>query len=225
MSNETSGTNGRGALIQLVAYGAEDLVLTADPEISFFKNTYQRHVNFAIESINLLFTDIPGFGKTNYLTIRRNGDLLSRLYLELNLPYDAALNTSYWTNRIGFNIISSVEFNIGNNLIDRMYGVWMHIWTELTHTIDMKQIINNMVGTTGINGNTNGLSCATSHKLIIPLFFSFCRNPGLAIPLNAIRGNQDLTLKFFFNTKANCIQTLLLLMILVMFQYGQIIFF
>ena len=207
MSNETSGTNGRGALIQLVAYGAEDLILTADPEMSFFKNNYQRHVNFSIESINLLFTGIPGFGKTNYLTIRRSGDLLSRLYLELTLPYDPLLVASYWTNRIGYNVISSVEFNIGNNLIDRMYGVWMHIWTELTHTTDMKQIINKMVGTTGTDGDSNGLSCSTSHKLIIPLLFSFCRNPGLAIPLNAIRKNQDLTLKFFFNTKNNCIQT------------------
>ena len=74
----------------------------------------------------------------------------------------------------------------------------MHIWVELTHTTDMKQILNNMIGTTDNNGNTNGLSCTTSHTLIIPLFFYFCRNPGLAIPLNAIRNNQDLTLKFFF---------------------------
>ena len=140
MSNEAS-PNGRGGLIQLVAYGAEDLVLTADPEISFFSNTYMRYINFAIEPINLLFTDIPGFGKTNYLTIRRSGDLLSRLYLQLTLPSDPALVDSYWTNRIGFNIIKKVEFYIGKKLIDRMYGIWMHIWTELTHITDMKQII------------------------------------------------------------------------------------
>ena len=118
MSNETSGNNGRGALVQLVAYGAEDLVLTANPEMSFYRRTYQRHVNFSIESINLSFTDIPGFGKTNYLTIRRNGDLLSKLYLELTLPYDPLLVGSYWNNRIGFNIINKVELYIGKKLID-----------------------------------------------------------------------------------------------------------
>jgi hypothetical protein len=83
----------------------------------------------------------------------------------------------------------------------------MHIWAELTHTNDMKQLLIPMVGTTSNNGNTDGLICTTSHKLIIPLFFYFCRNPGCAIPLNAIRNNQDLTLKFFFEKKENCIQT------------------
>ena len=206
MSNETSGsgTGGRGGLIQLVAYGAEDLILTADPEMSFFKNTYMKHVNFSMESINLLFTDIPGFGKTNFLTIKRSGDLLHRLYLELTLPTQAG---SYWTNRIGFNIINRIEFNIGNKIIDRMYGIWMHIWTELTHKTDMKELLTPMIGSTGPNGISNGLSCDTAHKLIIPLFFYFCRNPGLAIPLNAIRNNQNLSLKFFFETKANCIQS------------------
>lgn len=207
MSNETSGSNGKGGLVQLVAYGAEDLVLTADPEISFFTNTYMRHVNFAIESINLLFTDIIGFGKTNYITIRRSGDLLSRLYLELTLPSDPLLTTSYWTNRIGFNIINKVELYIGKKLIDRLYGIWMHIWTELTNTIDMKQLLNKMIGSKDSDGFSDGLACTTSHKLIIPLFFYFCRNTGLAIPLNAIRNNQDITLKFIFETKANCIQT------------------
>jgi hypothetical protein len=203
MSNETSGTGGRGGLIQLVAYGAEDLVLTANPEISFFNNIYMKHVNFSMESMNLLFTDIPGFGKTSFITIKRSGDLLHRLYLELILPTQAG---STWTNRIGFNIINRVEFYIGNKIIDRLYGIWMHIWTELTHSNSKKQLLTPMIGSTGPNGTSNGLSCNTSQKLIIPLFFYFCRNPGLAIPLNAIRNNQNLSLKFFFETKANCVQ-------------------
>lgn len=206
MSNETSGsgTGGRGGLVQLVAYGAEDLILTANPEMSFFTATYMKHVNFSMESINLLFTDIPGFGKTSFLTIKRNGDLLHRLYLELTLPTQV---DSYWTNRIGFNIINRVEFYIGNKIIDRMYGIWMHIWTELTHKTDMKQLLTPMIGSTGLNGTSNGLSCDTANTLIIPLFFYFCRNPGLSIPLNAIRNNQNLSLKFFFETKENCIQS------------------
>jgi hypothetical protein len=204
MSNETSGNNGRGGLVQLVAYGAEDLILTADPEISFFKNIYMKHVNFSIESINLLFSDSVGFGKTSNLTIKRNGDLLSRLYLELTLPIKEG---STWTNRIGFNIITKVEFYIGRKLIDRMYGIWMHIWTELTHNTDMKNLITKMIGTKGVDGFSDGLTCDVSQTLIIPLFFYFCRNPGLAMPLNAIRNNQDLSLKFYFEKKQTCIQT------------------
>jgi hypothetical protein len=200
---------GRGGLIQLVAFGSEDLILTADPQITLFKNIYKRHVDFSMESIQLFFTDIPGFNTTSSIIIRKHGDLLSRLYLEVELPYDININ-SYWTNRIGFNLINRVELYIGKKLIDRLYGLWMHIWTELTHTIDMKAIISKMVGTTYNDGFSEGLVCNTPHKLLIPLPFSFCRNTGLSLPLNAIRNNQDITLKFFFEKKENCIQSGLL---------------
>jgi hypothetical protein len=82
----------------------------------------------------------------------------------------------------------------------------MHIWSELTHSNSKKLLLTKMIGPTSNNGSSNGLSCSIAQKLIIPLFFYFCRNPGLAIPLNAIRNNQNLSLKFFFETKSNCVQ-------------------
>lgn len=196
----------KGSLLQLVAFGAEDLVLTADPDITFFNTIYKQHSVFSIESIQLNFTDIPQFNSTSVILIKKNGDLLSRLYLEVILPYDENLTDSYWTNRVGFNLIKKVELYIGKRLIDRLYGIWMHIWVELTHSIDMKNILNNMIGTTYMNGYSDGLSCAKPHKLQIPLLFSFCRNSGLAIPLNAIRNNRDISLKFYFEKKENCVQ-------------------
>ena len=88
----------KGSLLQLVAFGAEDLVLTADPDITFFNTIYKRHSVFSIESIQLNFTDIPQFNSTSVILIKKNGDLLSRLYLEVSLPYDENLTDSYWTN-------------------------------------------------------------------------------------------------------------------------------
>ena len=201
-----SDLGGRGGLIQLVSFGAEDLILTADPQITFFKSTYKRHVDFAIESIQCFFTDIPGFNTTSNIILRRQGDLLSKLYLEVTLPYDINLTNTYWTNRIGFNLINRVELYIGKKLIDRLYGIWMHIWIELTHKNDMKQLISKMVGTTHNDGFSDGLPVNKPHTLLIPLPFFFCRNSGLSIPLNAIRNNQDVSLKFFFEKKENCIQ-------------------
>lgn len=198
---------GRGGLIQLVSFGSEDLILTAYPQITFFKNIYKRHVDFSMESIQCFFTDIPGFNTTSNVIIRRQGDLLSRLYLEVTLPYDINLTNTYWTNRIGFNLINRVELYIGKKLIDRLYGIWMHIWTELTHNTDMKQIISKMVGSTHNDGFSEGLAANIPHTLLIPLPFSFCRNTSLSIPLNAIRNNQDVSLKFFFEKKENCIQS------------------
>ncbi len=204
MNNSSGGQ--AGSLIQLVAFGAEDIVLMADPQITFFKNIYKRYTNFSMESIQLPFTDNPGFGNTSVVTILRAGDLVNKLYLELTLPYDEYLTDSYWTNRIGFNLINRVELYIGQKLIDRQHGIGMHLFTELTHKNEMKSILDQMIGTTYSNGYSNGLSCNKPHKLIIPLQFSFCRNYGLSLPLNAIRNNQDITLKFFFEKKDNCIQ-------------------
>ena len=113
--NKSSGGQ-TGSLIQLVAFGAEDIVLMSDPQITFFKNIYKRHTNFAMESIQLPFTDNPGFGNTSVVTITKLGDLVNKLYLELTLPYDENLTDSYWTNRIGFNLINRVELYIGKKL-------------------------------------------------------------------------------------------------------------
>ena len=40
-----------GGLMQLVAYGAQDVYLTGNPQITFFKVVYRRHTNFSMESI------------------------------------------------------------------------------------------------------------------------------------------------------------------------------
>jgi len=193
--------------MQLVSYGAENIHLTHNPEISFFINVYNRHTNFSMESIEQTFIDNPGFNKMSYITIKKDADLISSMYLEVTLPYDITLTNTYWTNRIGFNLINKIELYIGKKLIDRMYGLWCHIWTELSHTIDKKHILDQIVGTKGMNGVSDGLNASSPHKLIIPLLFSFCRNKGLAIPICAIRDNQDITLKIFFQSKQKCIQS------------------
>ncbi|NBO71224.1 hypothetical protein EBV26_12210, partial [bacterium] len=51
-----------GGLMQLVAYGAQDVYLTGNPQITFFKVVYRRHTNFAMESIENPFNGSPGFG-------------------------------------------------------------------------------------------------------------------------------------------------------------------
>ena len=75
-----------GALIQLVAYGLENMFLTTNPQITFFKVVYRRHTNFAMEAIQQTFNGTVGFGNTVYCQISRNGDLINRAYLEVYLP-------------------------------------------------------------------------------------------------------------------------------------------
>jgi hypothetical protein len=118
-----------GGLLQLVAYGAQDVYLTGNPQITFFKVVYRRHTNFSIESIVQSFNGQVGNNKRVTCQISRNGDLVHKLYLEVDGTFTT---TSNQIAKVGHQIINKVELEIGGQLIDRQYGDWMHIWNELT---------------------------------------------------------------------------------------------
>jgi len=120
--------------MQLVAYGAQDVYLTANPQVTFFKQLYRRHSNFAMESIEQTFNGVASFGKKVTATISRNGDLISKVYLQATLPEvgdDVSAGFS-WIPFIGQYLIKNVEIEIGGQVIDKHYGDWLHIWNELT---------------------------------------------------------------------------------------------
>jgi hypothetical protein len=196
----------KGGLIQLASFGSEDLNLISNKEITYFKYVYKRHTPLAIESIEKVFVNKPRFGGTCTVKIPKDGDIISRMYLTIDLPFDSSLTSSYWVNRIGFRLIKKVELYIGNQLIDRLFGQWMHVWSELTHSIDKKNILDKLVGSKDIDGLTNGNKVSVKHTLNIPLNFFFCNNYESALPIIAIR-EKDVYLKFFFETKKNCIQS------------------
>ena len=151
-----------GGLMQLVAYGAQDVYLTGNPQITFWKVTYRRYTNFATESIEQTFNGQADFGRRVTCTISRNGDLAYRTYLQVTLPKiqtapatkgaqtTGAPNASLarWLDYPGEQIISCVEVEIGGQRIDRQYGDWMHIWNQLTITASQEEGYNKMVGNT-----------------------------------------------------------------------------
>ena len=130
-----------GGLMQLVAYGAQDLYLTANPQVTFFKQLYRRHSNFSMEAIEQTFNGVANFGKRVTCTIARNGDLISKMYLQATLPAVAAADISgsfSWIPYVGQYLIKQIELEIGGQLIDRQYGDWLHIWNELTLPVGKK---------------------------------------------------------------------------------------
>ncbi len=74
-----------GGLMQLVAIGAQDVYITGNPQITFFKFIYKRHTNYAIESIEQSYNGEADFGKKISVVIGRNGDLLGQIMLELDV--------------------------------------------------------------------------------------------------------------------------------------------
>ena len=148
-----------GGLMQLVAYGAQDVYLTGNPQITFWKVTYRRYTNFAIESIEQTFNGQADFGRRVQCTISRNGDLAYRTYLQVTLPeinqlmgtssYNASTGVyARWLDFPGEQLIAQVEVEIGGQRIDRQYGDWMHIWNQLTTTSEQARGYNKMIGNT-----------------------------------------------------------------------------
>lgn len=104
-----------GGLMQLVAYGAQDVYLTGNPQITFFKVTYRRHTNFAMESIEQTFNGCCDFGRRVQCTIARNGDLAYRTYFQVTLPEigQSQANFARWLDYPGEHMINMVEVEIG----------------------------------------------------------------------------------------------------------------
>ena len=193
-----------GALMQLVAYGAQDVYLTADPTVTFWKAVYRRHTNFAMESMSQTLSGTANFGSKVVCRISRNGDLLHRCYVKATLPANnSGQPTDSYVNRVGFALLKSVELRVGGQQIDKHYSSWMQIWSELTHTTDMKALLDKLVGLTGVDGkNFDATTTAPLLNLNIPLMFSFCRNPGLALPLIALQ-YHEIELWIEFESAAN----------------------
>jgi hypothetical protein len=209
-----------GGLMQLVAYGAQDVYLTGNPQITFWKVTYRRHTNFAMESIEQTFNGQADFGRRVQCTISRNGDLAYRTYLQVTLPeinqQDANTTSgsvfARWLDCPGEQMISMVEVEIGGQRIDRQYGDWMHIWNQLTLTSEQESGYHKMVGQTSQltyltdpNFADVATACGAADvpeavcaprnalpetTLYVPLQFWFCRNPGLALPLIALQYHE-----------------------------------
>ena len=132
-----------GGLLQLVAYGAQDVYLTGNPQITFFKVVYRRHTNFALESIQQTFNGSVGYGQRVTATVSRNGDLISRAYLELES------NDTDLVPYFGLRVLKDAEVEIGGQRIDKHYSEWMYIWNELTMPEGKKEAYFDMVGGSG----------------------------------------------------------------------------
>ena len=184
-----------GGLMQLVAYGAQDIYLTGNPQITFFKVVYRRHTNFSMECIQQTWNGSSTTDGRCTATVSRNGDLVHKMYIEVagTLP-DAN------SDNPGADWITDVKLEIGGQEIDKQSGTWMETWAELTQP--------NPTGLVGLHGDNDaqsntsatlfqnsaghgGLAAANAAaRFNVPLQFWFCRNAGLALPLIALQYHE-----------------------------------
>jgi hypothetical protein len=177
---------GQGGLLQLVAHGKQDVYLTGNPQMTWFKMVYRRYTNFAIESQPMYFDGTPDFGKRITCLVPRRGDLLGQIILEVTLPAITLTDKTpvSYVNSIGHALIQEINIEVGEQEIDKQNGEWLEIWSNYTTTTDKRTGFNNMIG------KVDGFSPPTLFgplKLYIPLRFWFCKNPGMALPLIALQ--------------------------------------
>jgi hypothetical protein len=193
-----------GGLMQLVAYGAQDVYLTGNPQITFFKVVYRRHTNFAVENIEQVFNGAADFGRKVTCQVSRNGDLITKMYLRVVLPAFALSGDKKWAwvSRVGHALIDNVELEIGGTRIDKQYGNWLNVWYELARNWAHDRGYDVMIG------NTSELtSLANAHNeaiVYVPLKFFNNRNDGLAIPLIALQ-YHEVKLNFEFSALNTCV--------------------
>ena len=196
-----------GGLLQLVAYGAQDVYLTGNPQITFFKVVYRRHTNFAIEAIQQTPTGSNSLGSRASFQITRNGDLIHRVYFNGKIKNDntntgTAHNVALVPN-FGQRLLKTVELEIGGQRIDKHYSEWLYIWNELSLPMGKRSGYNTMVGANDSNLCTK-LAGEASYELYVPLEFWFCRNVGLALPLIALQ-YHEVKINIEYESAANLV--------------------
>ena len=141
-------------LLLLVSVGKENLYLSAQPEITFFKISYKRHTNYSIEPTPQYFKTTPDFGRRCTVNISKNADLLGSAYLYVELPtipleshstLPRGIKQFAWDEKIGIALINFIELEIGGIIVDRHYSDWINIWHELSKSYGNTRGYNNMI--------------------------------------------------------------------------------
>ena len=191
-----------GGLIQLAAYGNQDVFLTGNPQITFWKMVFKRHTHFAIESIEQPFTGNPTFGSTSgtskvSLTLPKNtADLIHKCHLQIELQKGDGSDDTLKDN-FGLKLLNRVTLSIDGQAIDSHTGEWMEYWNEYTMEKEKES------GYAELIGNSESFGSETNTTVIVPLQFYFCKHAGLSLPIHALQ-HSEVKVIIEFNKQSDC---------------------
>ena len=197
-----------GGLLQLKAYGSENIYLNANPQISFFRSIYRRHTNFSMENFDLNYVGTPNMTEDTNTTytfnIKRNADLLGPIFLVVGLPtvYSTSDEQFQWIKNIGANIINYASLFIAGQHICRIEGETINNYYRLQKDYSTNLNYNELIGhnktfynPTMLDPVSNQITYRFSNvnpsiigvNLYIPIPFYFSGNSGLYLPLIALQ--------------------------------------
>lgn len=213
-----------GAQVQLMAYGKQDLYITGNPQISYFKYVYRRHENFAIETISHELETNTSINEFNSVASLKShsGDMISKICVKLEFTAGVTMdnkgnsnNYLTFTNNTGHAYIKEASLHIGENEISKLYSEWFDIWNELTDPDQrFHKVVNKHMSKdayyTGIK-NTEEAVLANRVKYIeaddtltcyVPLDFWISQSPGCALPVISLQ-HHDVDLHLSFRSLAS----------------------
>jgi hypothetical protein len=168
-----------GGLLQLVAQGKQDVFLTGNPSVTWFKFVYRRYTNFSIESQRMYFDGSPNFGQKLSCLVPRNGDLLGPIFLKVTLPqlvYKGTNQPVGYVNSPGHAMIQEISVQIGEQIIDKQTGQWMEIWSSLTvdasQRLGFEQMVGQRPGYPFIDISHNAFDVSGARPTLPPVTFS-----------------------------------------------------
>lgn len=173
----------QGGVLQMLAVGQQDIYLTTNPQISFFRTVYRRHSPFALESLSQTINGTADWGRRVVATMSRNGDLLASGYLNVQLPALTAASgsTIAWCRHLGEALIKEMSVDIGGAIIDTWTSHMVHIWADLTIPEDKRKGYAQLIG--DIEELTTQDTAIPAAELNLPLPFFFCQSWGQALPI------------------------------------------
>jgi hypothetical protein len=169
----------------LAFLGQEDIALSADPQVTYFKEKYEGSSLFSSRVDKVQFdNDVLVPGSENYIELPRSGDLITEMYLKIFFP-PSLLNTSV-EDSVATLFIQHVELYIGSTLIERIYGEFIALKYDIEVPQGKQPALTNLIG----KGTTVPASSYT-----VPLPFSILEK---GVPLCAMK--EPVTFRIVTNT-------------------------
>ena len=183
--------------LQLTINGQQDVYLTGNPQISFFKSVYKRYSKFSIQLLNQDINGTPHFNSNINCILNKSGDLLKNIYLEITLPDLIKPDSLSWfgyVNNIGCSIIDRILLRINDQTIETIYGDWIDIYNNINN-INIDKITKQYNSDYMIR-NINSIDLE-KRSFYVPIPFFFSKSSSVALPVIAL-SQSDISIDISF---------------------------
>tara|TARA_B100000424_G_scaffold111767_1_gene84049 strand:- start:6937 stop:8595 length:1659 start_codon:yes stop_codon:yes gene_type:complete len=162
-----------GGLLNIVAYGNQNIYLNGSPSKTFFKTTYKKYTNFGLQKFRLDFNGLRSLRMTESskftFRVKRYAELLLDTYLVVNLPTiwspiypPQDCNSTWvpyefkWIDNLGSQIIEEVEISVGGQILNKYSGSYLLAMVQRDFDESKTKLYDNMTGNTNeINDPAN----------------------------------------------------------------------